>query len=174
MLNHGAEDLPALRCRDMVTSVDVAIANGATALPTDFLQVRTVSDVTASPQQLLDYMTPDAAAWSYSSEASGPGLNFGIQGLTLTAQPNVSGTVRLLYYAAIPPLTVTNDINWLLTKHPSLYLRGCLFQAAEWIKDDNETVKQGTMLSKLVRGLNQSDMIGQYARASTQIAGLVV
>ena len=67
-----------------------------------------------------------------------------------------------------------NDINWLLTKHPSIYLRGCLLQAAEWLKDDNETMKQGVLFSKLVNGLNKSDMVGQYARADTAISGLVI
>lgn len=174
MLNHGAEDMQALRCRDMVKTANLLAVNGVAALPPDFLQLKYASDVTATPQRVMDYMTPDAASWAYPSQASGPGINFSIQGGSLLAQPNVSGGVFLLYYGAVPPLTVTEDINWLLTKHPSIYLRGCLLQAAEWLKDDNETMKQGVLFSKLVNGLNKSDMVGQYARADTMIAGLVV
>ena len=174
MLNHGADDMQALRCRDMLATASLNAVSGVAALPDDFLQLRYVSDVTATPQRVMDYMTPDAAAWNYPSTAAGPGINFSIQGASLLAQPNVSGTVYLLYYRSIPPLTVTEDINWLLTKHPSIYLRGCLLQAAEWLKDDTETMKQGVLFSKLVNGLNKSDMIGQYARGTPALHGLIV
>ena len=45
--------------------------------------------------------------------------------------------VTLYYYATIPPLSSTNQTNWLLAKWPSLYLYGALKHASPYIRNDD-------------------------------------
>ena len=46
-------------------------------------------------------------------------------------------TGNLVYDAALAPLSSTQTTNWVLTKHPDVYLYGALMQAAPYLKDDD-------------------------------------
>src|SRR6185437_14547763 len=50
-----------------------------------------------------------------------------------------SGSVLQLDYYAFAQLSATNTANWLITKHPDIYLYGSLMQGIAYI-DDKETV----------------------------------
>jgi len=43
--------------------------------------------------------------------------------------PDISYSALLTYRACLPSLTLANETNWLLTKHPDAYLFGSLLQA---------------------------------------------
>jgi hypothetical protein len=48
---------------------------------------------------------------------------------------NGTGTVQGVYYTGIPALAEDATTNWLLTAHPSVYLRGALLEAAVYTRD---------------------------------------
>jgi hypothetical protein len=64
----------------------------------------------------------------YAILAQGFPQNFTIEGSTLAIAPLGPGTLSLLYYARLPALETT-DTNWLLQKHPDIYLFGSLVEA---------------------------------------------
>ena len=72
---------------------------------------------------------------------------------------------ELTYYAAVPGLTALLPTNWLMTKHPGIYLRAALMQAAEYIKNDGEFQKQALLLRSLISGMNRSDQMANQAKA---------
>jgi len=157
-------EIPALRCRDMEAVATVALANGVGALPADYLQYRRVVQ-TSSPRRELEYIAPGAAEQQYPSRASGPGCHFTIIGASLYTFPLVANSCELTYYAAVPELTALQPTNWLMTKHPGVYLRASLMQAAEYIKNDGEFQKQALLLRSLISGMNRSDQMANQAKA---------
>jgi hypothetical protein len=64
----------------------------------------------------------------YPVNYSGLGDLYTIEGSNFRFAPIPEGDVQLLYYARIPALE-TSDTNWLLQKHPDIYLFGSLVEA---------------------------------------------
>lgn len=170
VLNYGTDLLPALRCREMEAIVSLVPAAGVCTLPSDYLGYTRVSENT-SYKRTLNYVTLDQAERDYPDGAAGLAEQFTIIGNSLYTYPLASNNISLVYYQAIPALSDSNATNWLLTKAPGVYLRATLMQAADYTKDDGELVKQSQFAAALVAGMNRSDMLGKYARASVSVRG---
>jgi hypothetical protein len=162
--NGALPEIPALRCREMEEVELLTPAVGVCALPADFLQWRrVVEDV--SPRRELEYIAPVAADQMYPSRAGGLANHFTIIGASLYSFPLAANQVELTYYAKVPALTALAPTNWLMTKHPGIYLRAALMQAAEYIKNDGEFQKQALLLRSLISGMNRSDQMANQAKA---------
>lgn len=171
VLNYGSEEIEALRVREMETVSTVTMASGVGTVPTGFLQhIRAVEGTTS--RRLLSYITPDAAEILYPTRSSGIPANFTIIGDSLYVFPLTDNSIEFTHYSAIPALSDSAPTNWLLTKAPGVYLRTSLLMAAEFIKDNEEMVKQAQMAKSLIAGLNRSDMVGKYARAGVTARGV--
>lgn len=168
LFNYGADGIPALRCREMESVETLPIVDGAGAVPDDFLQfVRAVAG--SGARWPLEYITPDAADRLYPSQPGGAARHCSIVGNTFRVYPGLTGDAELTYYAAIPALSDSLASNWLLAKAPSLYLRASLMAAYDFVRDQAATATQAQMAQSLMAGINRSDMVGRYARASLQL-----
>lgn len=105
---------------------------GATSitLPTDFYEVRGIY-LNASATTPLEPLSLDALKSIYPDSFSGTPRAYAIDGVSLVLGPlpNSTCTITLKYKQKIPALTSSNTTNWLLTKHPDLYLFGTLVAA---------------------------------------------
>jgi hypothetical protein len=168
VINYGFDgnsiSVPALRVRDMETTSDLSPTNNVCTLPTDFLEYKRVVEL-ASIRRSLDYISEVGADALYATRASGLSCHFTIVGNSLTALPLSSNDIELTYYAKVPALTASATTNWLLTKHPGIYLRASLFMAADWIKDTTEMVSQGSMLAGLINAFNAADNRAKFGYA---------
>lgn len=168
LFNHGADGIPALRCREMETIATLTPATGVVTLPADYLRhIRLVE--AGSRSWPLDYVTPDAGDRLYPSRPGGISRHFTIIGNDLRLYPATDNDVELTYYAAIPALSDLNPTNWLLKKSPGLYLRATLMAGYEFVHDAGRMAAQAQMAQSLMAGLNHSDMVGKYARAGLQL-----
>ena len=50
--------------------------------------------------------------------------------------PDTSYQSELVYYADVPALSDSNPSNWLLSKHPDIYLYGALVHTAPYLDED--------------------------------------
>ena len=132
------------------------------AVPTNFLAPKSMR-LTAGTKRLLQYLTTEQMAVWQSRLGLGAVQAYSRIGsqFWFYPAPTASDAVELIYYAAIPALSLTNATNWLLTSHPDAYLRATLLEAALFY-EDNELV--GTY-SKLF-----SDSIGAISDAAKRDA----
>ena len=82
--------------------------------------------------------------------------------------PSAGSTATISYYSKIPPLSATVTTNWLLAKHPDLYLYGALLEAAAFLQDDPRisTWLQGyKMAMDSVRGSDRKSRWGANGMA---------
>lgn len=165
IIAYGSEQVTPLRCREMETVLSITTTLGVGTLPTDYLGYRSVTDL-ASPRRNLSYVSPETSDLYYPERSSGNGDHFTIIGESIYAFPLTSNSVSLIYYKKIPALTALATTNWLLTKHPGIYLRAALLMAAEFIKDRTEMQTQAAFLSSLIKGWNEQSMVAAYSRAS--------
>lgn len=105
------------------------------ALPSDFLELRElrVDDEVIpgwSPQALREY-------YQDSTETEVKGYALVGNEILLQPAPGASVTVALTYYEKIPALSDSNTTNWLLEKHPDLYLAGSIARANLFLHDSD-------------------------------------
>lgn len=116
------------------------------SVPTDFLEPYRLF-VTANMNipgnsQRIDLRTPDEVIASYSYNGLGNRLQqqpaiyyFSNGGLFMDCPPDQPYPYSLLYFQAIPTLSVSNTTNWLTTYYPRLFRCAILMYAVEWTKE---------------------------------------
>lgn len=99
-------------------------------LPTDLRQIRNVY-LDTDPRQELEPVSLGTLRTKYAVQATGKPECYAVSGseLVLGPAPDDEYDLILTYFQDIPALSPTNETNWLITKHPSIYLFGVLLQA---------------------------------------------
>ena len=159
-----------LRVLQMEARDTGASADGTIAVPTDWLETRTLR--LASPtagQQILEYVGEEEWDELEASGLTGTTRYYTIINGAFQVLPAPSSSINyvLRYYQSIPPLS-TNSTNWLLTKSPDLYLYGSLLGAEAYLKDDDRLP-----IWKGIRDEILSDMMLESERAKRSTTRLV-
>lgn len=168
-INYGSADgqfgSAPLRVRAMETSATLTTSTGvvSVSLPTGYLGLRRIYISGSPPQALVQYSPELNASMSQSAVAGRPQL-YDIVGDTIEFTPIPDGAydVVVVYYKAVPALTVSATTNWLLTAKPDVYLYGSLLEAALFIGDDTSAAKFFRSFSGAVNSLQQQDMRDRY------------
>ena len=168
LFNYGSDVFPALRTLEMMDTTALTPVDGACSLPADYLQYRRVVEE-ASIRRNLQYIACTSVDELYADRASGPSGSFTIIGASLYMYPVSTNDIELTYFQKIPNLSDTNDTNWLLTKHPAIYLHAGLYQLGLYRRDDGMAQRSLAMVNGLVRGLSRVDFSGQFARATSRL-----
>lgn len=131
-----AELARTVRVVDQLTTSTLTASSRNTALPSDYLSMRSVTlDVTDG--RTLEYMTSDVIRESNIWDASGNPRAYTIEGsnLVLAPAPSSSLTVDIVYWKRYAALSADSDTNWILTNHYDLYLFCALKNASTLLQD---------------------------------------
>ncbi|MBX5143208.1 hypothetical protein HJB79_31360 [Rhizobium lentis] len=171
--NHGIPDrqVAPLRVRDMETLASITMTDGVGSLPADYLQYKTARSMASIPNPLA-YATDSYTNAAYADGAAGLPQTFSITGSTIYVFPTSGDDVDLVYYAAIPALSVSNTTNWLLTKLPMLYLHASLMHLAMFVKDDALLARSQAIVTATIDGLNLTNELSTYAKVGTRMSFL--
>ena len=128
-----------LRTRQMIVRANASFDAQYGAVPSDFLETKSLKLTSTNPQTPLEFLSIDALdqkAAEYT--ASGKPRFFGVVGgqLRIVPTPDSTYTTELTYYAKLSKLSTSNTSNWLLSSSPDIYLYGSLLQAAPYLQDD--------------------------------------
>lgn len=151
-----------LRCREQMTEATVTTASGSVALPSGFVEVISLSNTSgaeyvAQPVQAYDKLTNKAGF-------------FAISGSDLLA-PDAQYTLR--YYAEVPTITDSmTDTNWLLAKHPNLYLYGVSAEAFKHLMDVERAQAMVGVRDMEFDAAARLDKGERFARARVRVAGV--
>lgn len=151
-----------LRCREQVTTASVVITGGVAALPTDFQEV--IGAYTASG---IEYIQQPLQV---QQEVQSRGY-FGISGTNIIARNDE--TLTLQYYAKIP--TIADDLtdtNWLLEKHPGLYLYAVGAEAAKYLRDVETAQATMQLVEMEFTAAAAEDAQQRYSRARVRVQGV--
>lgn len=152
-----------VRVRAQETTTTLNVTSSATALPADFLSLRsaTVDVVNKRP---LELMTPEtireAAVW----DAGGDAKAYSIEGTEIIVAPEQSNVdLTLVYFAKFDALSGDTDTNWLLTNAYDVYLYAVCEAAAIWLDDE---AKEAKYSSRFERALEELELSEKRARSS--------
>lgn len=164
-----------LRVRKMITSTSITIDSETESIPADFLQIRDFFITEGGTKHALKYITPAQMDEIRGSSTSGLPQTYTILGdnFRFAPIPSSSYTGTLNYYAKFAALSDSNTSNYILTHHPSIYLYGSLYHAANFlggIEPRQVQQWQQQYVTSLER-LERNDREDQYGNAPLQQRG---
>lgn len=157
-----------LRLPDMVKRVNGAFSNQFFKLPTDCMELIDISldDNTKLEQWTSDYMDNVRPI----NGSTGKPMAYAILGRELEVYPTppVAGLTAILsYYGSLPKMSANTDTNWLLTRHPDLYLYGTLIQSAPYLKEDERLNTWSATYDRLMDEARRYDERLRFSQART-------
>ena len=129
------------------------------ALPTGYLQMRSMDLISGAKYYQLEYVTPDSMQ---IKNASGRPVMY-----TITSQiefdrvPDSAYSIEVNFYKDISALSSTNTTNDILTKYPDLYLSACLMSAHQFGRDWEEARNWEINFNKLLIEAKRTDRRGR-------------
>lgn len=127
------------------------------ALPSDFWSLRSLF-IDADPRIALQQVSPSTLRSQYAVQITGKPQVFAImdEQFYFGPSPDDDYTVEIDYYTTIPALSDSQTTNWLLTKHPDIYLYGTLLQAEAFLWNDDRLDVWKTALDEAIAELMES------------------
>ena len=157
-----------IRTRGNFTKASITIAAEYNALPSDFAFHDNLFLTSTSPptEVLFRDMKNINAERMYRNGGTGQPQYFSIAGSNyiVSPAPDSNYTAELSYYAKIAALST--GTNWLLTKHPDLYLYGSLLQAAPYLKDDDRIQVWQNKYFQILESVNLEEERANYSGSS--------
>jgi hypothetical protein len=148
------------RNQDMLVELVTTANTEAVALPSDFIDVRSLAvDSTSTSHETLTYLTPAQYRQEYMTDTFGTPRGYTIVGSNLYLQPipDTAYNLDLVYEAKLASLSNSNPTSWLLTSYPSIYLYASLVQLSIYIQDAEKEQTWGTMYKKVIEGVNDNE-----------------
>lgn len=153
-----------LRTNDMEARVITSLQYQFTELPDDYRGMRAAPKILSTPTWELEPVSADELAEFRHRNCDTPGRprRYAIVGDSIEVEPtpDTTYTLRLAYYRQIPALV--NGANWLMTKHPDLYLYTALLQSAPYLKDDERIPVWDGARQRIVDEINIEDQRSTY------------
>lgn len=126
-----------LDTREMSAVATVTISSETMALPADFAGTRSFR-INGSPAQPLTYSQPEE--FDGASGTGKPTRYTITDRIVFDPAPDAEYEGQHRYRRRIPALGPTMATNWLLRKHPDVYLYGALTQAIVYFRDDDRAL----------------------------------
>lgn len=150
-----------LRCREQMSTSSLVVSGGSAALPADFQEVIGVYNGAGN-----EYIQQPLQALAMKQQAG----YYAISGSYLVSKADE--TLKLDYYAKIPTISGNmTDSNWLLQKHPKLYLYGVGLEAAKYLRDVETAQVTSSFLEEAYQAASAEDAGQRFSRARVRVQG---
>ncbi len=125
-------------------------------LPTDYSALRSLHLDDYGP---LSQLSPNDFQTRWADDTEAQPENFAIMGgvIHLGPQPDSSYTVTMTYVRTLTGLSASDTTNWLLEKHPDLYLYGSLIHAEFRGWNDERLPMLNNALEGMLAEINMAD-----------------
>ena len=153
-----------VRTRDQETTSTLTVNAQTVALPTDFLQLRSLTSQTGSGE-VLERRTPETLREGPSFKAGGSLVAFAIEGNSVTFNTFDATnpfTVDIIYFARYAAFSADSDTNWLIQNHYDVYLYAGLVQAARLAQDWDAEAQFRGFFQEAVATLEESENLGRF------------
>jgi len=148
----------------MVKRATATIDTPFSAVPSDFVSPKSLVLTSTAPVQPLEFLSEDELdAKKYVYRSPGKPLYFTVVGTQFEVLPAPDGeyTAELTYVGTLDKLSNSNPSNWILARHPDVYLYGSLLQAAPYLRDDERVGLWAPLYAQAIE-----DMLIQDSRAA--------
>lgn len=153
-----------LRCREQITSTTLTFSSGSASLPSDYAEAIGLFDSSGYEyvQQPLQNVKVSSLSDTYYTVLAST--------IYMTAS---DGDRTFNYYAEVPTITDSmDDSNWLLQKHPAVYLYAVSYEAAKWLRDLEMVQQIKVLMDWEIESANEQDYSDRYSAARVRVGGV--
>lgn len=148
-------------------------------LPSDYNGMRSIqfntliADSEESKVSTMEYVTPETIA-QYKQIGLTGGYYYSIVAQQIQVYPMLpsGGSIEILFYRKVPPLSNQNPTNWCSDNNPDIYLSGICAEIATFVKDYNAASGWDAKMSRAISELKDSDFDKRWT--GTPIATKVI
>lgn len=160
-----------LRCRELETrtSTTTGTDDEFLALPTRFLQFRTMHIVSGGKYYELSHATPEGIN-RYTTTGRPRSFTVTDQ-IEFDRTPDSDYTLYQNYYAKTTALDSTNTTNNVLTNYPNVYLFGVLWAVNLYNAEEEKSNFYYGQFIRAIKGANQSSKSGHGPAPALRIEG---
>ena len=146
-----------LRVREQVKTASLSTVAGVqtVTLPADWLEFVALSTGGVPMELGTSDGIRSRAAWYTASPLTPATIAIEGDTLLLSPTPDAVYVIDAQYYSKVPPLA-TSSTNWLLTKHPNVYLYGALVSGYHFTMNDERANFFGNLYAQAVAGVKAS------------------
>lgn len=166
-----------LRTRDMAARVMTTANTQYTELPSDYREMKFAKLIIGSRDYALSFLDQRSMSKQqgcFQGQTGQPQYYSLIaNSIELSRVPDGDYLLEMGYYASIPALSEDNATNWLLTKHPDLYLYGSLLQSAPYLKDDERLPVWQGLHTDILESIRLEEAGASYSGATPRSTGRV-
>jgi hypothetical protein len=165
-----------LNVLDMEATTTLAVTDASIDLPADFWEARSLTLLGTPKSTTIEPTSVAVLTRQFPSNIAGVPQVYAIQGrsILLGPAPSAAGTATLAYKQTIPSLTDDAPANWLLLKHPDLYLAASLAMAEFRGWNDSRLPLLKSWYDELLTEVNNAGKRARYAggplRARTSVS----
>ena len=158
---------------EMERRATATLASDSVAVPSDFAGLRSIRIDGGQP---LEYAAPDDI---FDNTNTGRPTYYTVSDGQFIFRPAPSsGEVVITYLQRIPALTAVNTTNWLMTKHPDLYLFASLAQAEFYNWNDARLPMIKGRVEEIIGQINAATQRDRYGgrrlRMESRVANIGV
>jgi hypothetical protein len=163
-----------LNVPDMETMTTLDASNPIIDLPADFWEVRDAT-LDSNPPVPIAPTSIAALRTLFPSSRIGQPQAYAISGssLLIGPSPDAAYTIVLRYKQTIPPLRDDAPTNWLLTKHPDLYVAASLAMAEFRGWNDARLPMLKAWYDELIEEVNEAGQRARYATGPLRMRATV-
>lgn len=165
-----AEFNRTLRTPEMETRALLTVVGEITSLPSDFLAMRFIFQE-GSPDRILKSMSPAGMLAAYRGISGCPEA-YTIEGRELRIGPVGNANLEIVYYRPLPPLSDAQVSNWLLAKHPDLYVAGVMYHLARRERDSDGMAQAAQEVAALTQTIREQSQRERWGAAPLTPAGM--
>lgn len=161
-----------VRAREMLSRSFSSVSGRFVTLPDDYLEARTVYIDAAGSSYRLEFVTLEKMQELRGAiTESGRPRYYSIVGKSIELLPVTDSAVELdlAYYQRIPKLTDSNLTNWLIEKHPDLYLYGALKQASPYLDKDRRITTWQAMYQEGIESLRVQNERSEFSGGALKV-----
>ena len=162
-------DIGGIRADIQRATGTLSTAAATLALPSDFLEMyrfTLTADANYTVLRFLDRTMLNL----FHRDGSGLPAFFTISDVfEFDVKPDSDYAYELSYWPSVSALSASNTTNWALTNYPDVYLAGCMFQAARFIKDEAEANSWLNQYKISAWSASETYRQGRYSRGSISV-----
>lgn len=162
-----------IRTRDNTARVMTQISTQYAALPSDFREAKFVKLIVNGADAPLGFLDQRSIVQQHAhfNGVTGQPTYYSLiaDSIEFCQVPDSTYLFEMGYYSSIPALSGTTTTNWLLTKHPDLYLYGSLLQSAPYLKDDERIPVWRDAYSLILESIRLEDLGATYSGGTLRV-----
>jgi len=159
-----------LRGLEASTTLQTVAGTNSVAMPADYLEVRSIALNSGGVEREMFYNSPSAIP---KKAGSGIPVYFTVEGsnLIFDVTPDSVYDIEFSYYGKATALSSSNQTNFVLTNHSSIYLSGCLSFLNDYTGEDEKSEYQFGKMIRAIKGAIRNDNSGRYPNAQARVRG---